>query len=440
MLTSVSCERAGLFDSIFEGYDGSPFCVRLWDGWCWNSSANDHPHCTLVIHSSAALEAMLLRPSEITLGEAFLANEIDVEGDIFSVFAIAEFIFHRPGGRRERMLEAARQAVFGFATWWRKGKRHSEARDRAAISHHYDQPVDFYRPWLGESLVYSCGYFRSADDTLAAAQENKLDLICRKLRLSPDDRFLDIGCGWGSLVLHAVARHNVYARGITISREQTAVAASRIEAARMTQSCGVELLDYRQALDRLGVFDKIASVGMFEHVGLKKLPEYFRTVYAMLRPGGVFLNHGIAHADGTADRNSRLFRARFPILRRTTLLRSLHGPSFIDRYVFPDGELVTISEAMRAAEAAGFEVRDLEDLREHYELTLRAWVEALMKNSAALLKQVSEVTYRTWLLYMAGCAAAFHRGDIAVYQMLLIRPGGESGLPLTREDWYLAGA
>ena len=441
MLTSVYCEQAGLFESIFEGYDGPPFGIRLWDGWCWTSSAKDNPRFTLIVRSEDALEAMLARPSEITLGEAFLANDIDVEGDIFSVFAMAEYIFHRPRGRRQRMLEAASQAVSGVAHWWKEGKRHSIERDRSAISHHYDQPVDFYRPWLGESLVYSCGYFKSADDDLAAAQANKLELICRKLRLCRDDRFLDIGCGWGSLVLHAASRHDVYARGITISREQAEVAASRVEAAQMTQSCGVELLDYRQAQGHLGTFDKIASIGMFEHVGLKSLSEYFRTVYEMLRPGGVFLNHGIARAESATDSDSRLLtRSKFPILQRIPLLRSLRSPSFIDKYVFPDGELVTLSDALRAAESAGFEVRDVENLREHYELTLRAWVEGLKKNSGALLKQVSEVTYRTWLLYMAGSAAAFRRGDIAVYQMLLSRPDrGDSRLPLTREGWYSSG-
>ena len=436
MLTSVYCERAGLLDSVFEGYDGPPFGIRLWDGWCWNSSAKDNPRFTLVVRSANALQAMVARPSELTLGEAFLANEIDVEGDIFSVFAATEYIFHRPRGRRQRVLGAVSQAASGLARWWRDGVRHSVERDRAAIAHHYDQPVEFYRPWLGESLVYSCGYFRSASDDLATAQANKLELICRKLGLGREDRFLDIGCGWGSLVLHAAARHNVYARGITISHEQAAVAASRITAAQRTQSCAVELLDYREALGKLGSFDKISSVGMFEHVGLKKLPEYFRMVYSMLRPGGLFLNHGIAWSKGVAERD-----ARFPMLRRIPLLRSLRSPSFIDKYVFPDGELAAVSDAVLAAEAAGFEVRDVENLREHYELTLRAWVEGLRKNSEVLLKQVSEVTYRTWLLYMAGCAASFRRGDLAVYQMLLSRPDrGESRLPLTREGWDLSGA
>jgi cyclopropane-fatty-acyl-phospholipid synthase len=442
MLASVFCQRATMLELLFAGYDGPAFSIRLWDGWSWSSSQRDSPRCTLVIRSADALDAMMVRPSEVTLGEAYLAKDIDVEGDIFAVFAMAEHVFRSPKGARRRVLEAASRALSGIADWWGKGRRHSMARDRFAISHHYDQPVDFYRPWLGESLAYSCAYFRSADDDLATAQRNKLQLICRKLRLNRDDRFLDIGCGWGSLVLHAAAEHGAYARGITISREQAAVAAKRIEATQMTQSSGVELLDYREAQSRLGVFDKIASVGMFEHVGLRNLKQYFHTVHDMLRPGGVFLNHGIARADAVADRNTQAIdRLAIPLLQRIPLLGNLHRSSFIDKYVFPDGELVTLSDAMQAAEAAGFEVRDVENLREHYELTLRAWVEGLRRNAGALLKQVSETTYRTWLLYMAGSAAAFRRGDIAVYQMLLSRPEhGESRLPLTREDWYTARA
>jgi cyclopropane-fatty-acyl-phospholipid synthase len=433
MLTSVSCQRSNLLESLFKGYDGPAFGIRLWDGWNWVSSENETPRCTLVLRSARALEAMMLRPSEVTLGEAFLANEIDVEGDIFAVFAMAEHLFHTPRSRRQRVLETASRVASGIAQRWKKGRRHSIARDQAVISHHYDLPVDFYRPWLGESLVYSCAYFKSPEDDLAAAQANKLELICRKLRLNRDDRFLDIGCGWGSLPLHAAAHHGAYARGITISREQAAVAAARIAEGQMTQSCGVELLDYRKAKERLGDFDKIASVGMFEHVGLKNLPQYFRTVHEMLRPGGVFLNHGIARAEAAKERSLPILRA----LTRVPLLRNLRTSSFIDKYVFPDGELVTLSDAMHAAEAAGFEVRDVENLREHYELTLRAWVEGLRWNAGTLLEKVSETTYRTWLLYMAGCAAAFRRGDIAVYQMLLSRPErGASRIPLTREDWY----
>jgi cyclopropane-fatty-acyl-phospholipid synthase len=381
---------------------------------------------------------LVARPSEITLGEAFLSKEIDVEGDIFSVFDVAEHIFECPRGQRQQALEVISGVLFGIGQWWKQGKTHSVERDHVAISYHYDQPVEFYRPWLGESLAYSCAYFQSEVDSIDLAQTNKLELICRKLRLQPYERFLDIGCGWGSLILHAASRHNVYAQGITISREQAAVAAARIQKARLTQNCEVELLDYRKASGHFSLFDKIASVGMFEHVGLKNLPLYFQTAYKLLKPGGVFLNHGIARArlQRNAD-GSFLDRLVVPFLRDVLLFRRPRNSSFIDKYVFPDGELVPISHAVRVAETAGFEVRDVENLREHYERTLRLWVEGLQRNSSVLLKLVPETTYRIWLLYMAGSAAAFRRGDIAIYQTLLSNPErGHSGLPLTRADWY----
>jgi cyclopropane-fatty-acyl-phospholipid synthase len=290
-------------------------------------------------------------------------------------------------------------------------------------------------------MVYSCGYFRTTEDDLDTAQYNKLELICRKLRLRREDRFLDIGCGWGSLAMHAAEHHGVFATGVTVSEGQAATAQNRIEESRLTQSCKIECLDYREVRERFGTFDRIASVGMIEHVGLDHLPEYFHTAYALLKPGGAFLNHGIVRATSARFCGPRLADAiDSPLLKRVPLLRNLRDPSFIDKYVFPDGELPTISEVVRAAEDAGFEIRDLENLREHYERTLRLWVEGLKRNAAALLTQVSEVTYRTWLLYMAGCAAAFQRGDIAVHQILLSRPeSGRGGLPLTREDWYTPG-
>lgn len=240
-------------------------------------------------------------------------------------------------------------------------------------------------------------------------------MICRKLRLQPLERFLDIGCGWGSLILHAVSAHHVHGLGITLSEQQATAAQRRIEESGLNRSCAVELRDYRDCSHLHGSFNKIASVGMFEHVGLENLPEYFRIAHQLLRPGGVFLNHGIARFQLSPVRKS----------------------SFIDQHVFPDGKLVTLWQVIHAAEGAGLEVRDVEDLREHYELTLRLWVKGLQDNAATLLRYVPETTYRIWLLYMAGSAAAFHRGDIAVYQVLLSRPDcGHSGLPLVREDWY----
>jgi cyclopropane-fatty-acyl-phospholipid synthase len=415
MHVSADERRSRVFNSLFGNYIGPAFAVQLWDGWCWHSSENKEPECTIQIANSDALELLIAYPNEVSLGEAFIRGELNVTGDIFSVFSVGEYILVRPMCYRAALLQRITATLCNIKHLVHDGRRHSPGRDRSSIAYHYDQPFEFYRAWLGRTLAYSCAYFRDDSESLDQAQENKLDLICRKLRLQPFEQFLDIGCGWGSLILHAARDYGAYAHGITLSESQARTAAERIEEAQLTQSCKVELRDYRSLRDIALPFDKIASVGMFEHVGLKNLPTYFSVVRSALKPGGVFLNHGIARSHQAPARRS----------------------SFLDRYVFPDGELVTLSQAAAAAEAAGFEVRDVENLREHYDLTLRRWVEDLQRNEAAVRAHVSEATYRIWLLYMAGSAASFRRGDIGVYQVLLSRPDrGQSRLALTREDWY----
>lgn len=400
---------------LFQGYDGPAFSLRLWDGWQWNLANDQTAACTIVIHTPHALASLAGSADEVSLGEAFIHKDLDVEGDLFSAFPIVEYLMQRPHDLRRRAAELILPSIIGVRRWVKDGFQHSKSRDQASISYHYDLPVEFYRPWLGETLAYSCAYFGSRNDSLDAAQTQKLELICRKLRLERDERFLDIGCGWGSLVMHAANHHHAIAHGITLSREQAAVAEKRIVEAGLGKQCIVEHRDYRNCEAFHESFDKIASIGMFEHVGLANLPVYFATVRKLLKPGGVFLNHGIVRSHWSAHRKN----------------------SFVDRYVFPDGKLVTLTEAISAAESAGFEVRDEENLREHYELTLRHWVEGLKRNKEELLRIVPETIYRIWLLYTAGSAAAFRRGDIAVHQVLLSRPDhGNSHLPLGREDWY----
>ncbi|MGB8030668.1 MAG: cyclopropane-fatty-acyl-phospholipid synthase family protein [Terracidiphilus sp.] len=401
--------------TLFEGYRGPLFSVRMWDGWQWTPSLDGKPACTIAVETPKALAALVAEPNEITLGEAFIHKELEIEGDIFAVFPVAEHILNRPRRLKQQIVETLARTIAGAGQWLKHGARHSMARDRTSISYHYDQPVEFFRPWLGESLAYSCAYFRSADDSLDLAQAQKLAMICRKLRLRPGERFLDVGCGWGSLVLWAAGSHRARSLGITLSKEQAKVAKQRIQEAGLSESCAVELCDYRQCGHPGESFDKIASIGMYEHVGLKNLSRYFRVVHDLLKPGGVFLNHGIA---------------RFPC-------SSVHKDSFVEQYVFPDGKLVTLTETIQAAQSAGLEVRDVENLRDHYDLTLRQWVNRLQQNACEVRKYVDEATYRIWLLYMAGSAAAFSRGDIAIYQVLLSRPEhGKSRLPLVREDWY----
>lgn len=415
MAPSAPKIQRAAFRNLFAGYEGPPFVIRLWNGEQWSSSANQKPVFTLVFETPLALEALLAAPNELTLGEAFIRRDLDVEGDLISAFCAAEFLFNRSRSMRQKLLEKLACAATAIRLRLTDGALHSPGRDQRSISYHYDQPVEFFEPWLGRSLVYSCGYFEHPDDSLDTAQQQKLALITRKLDLQRGEQFLDIGCGWGSLVMHAGAEHGARARGITLSQEQAATAKRRIEKAGLCACCSVELRDYRDTNGSDLLFDKIASVGMFEHVGRDKLALYFETVRRILKPGGVFLNHGIARFSRAPVRKS----------------------SFIERHVFPDGRLVTLPEVVSAAESQGLEVRDVENLREHYDLTLQRWMKGLRRHAGTLLELVPESTYRTWLLYIAGSAAAFRRGDIGVYQVLLSRPErGRSALPLTRNRWY----
>lgn len=293
----------------------------------------------------------------------------------------------------------------------------AERRSREVGRRHYDLGNDLYAAMLGKRLIYSCGYWRDAQD-LDAAQEAKLDLVCRKLRLRPGQRLLDIGCGWGALLCWAARHYGVQAHGVTLSRNQYEYARCRIAEDGLEGRVTVALQDYRDIVGA-AQFDKIASVGMFEHVGLKNLPVYFGTAQRLLRDGGLFLNHGITHdREGWPDSvNTR----------------------FINRYVFPDGELDTVSNVQRAMERAGFEIWDVEGLRPHYALTLRHWIERLETRRPAALQHVTEEVFRIWRLYMAACARAFEDGSVGVSQILVSkRAKGPPPVPLTRRDVYRA--
>jgi cyclopropane-fatty-acyl-phospholipid synthase len=416
-LASAFSHRNDILNELFRGYAGPAFAIHF-PLWSWHSAAQEEPVFSLRLRSPQSFKKLLQYPSETVLGEGFVSGELDVEGDLFSAFAVGEWLLSRHMGLRTRMLAELSHDYFLLQGFLKGGWKHSRKRDAASIARHYDQPVEFYEPWLGPTLLYSSAYFRNMAEGLDAAQTDKLDLICHKLDLHPGDRFLDIGCGWGSLVLHAASRYGARARGITISRSQARVAARRISEAHLGGLCFVENRDYRDALELPCRFQKLASIGMFEHVGVKNLTSYFRVALELLEPGGVFLNSGIVRAADSQRRKQ----------------------SFIDRFVFPDGELPTLAEALCAAETAGFEVRDVESLREHYARTLRLWVRNLEEQASGLLQTVSERTLRTWLLYMAGSAAAFERGDISVFQVLLDRRHGQQSAELhTREKWYESG-
>jgi cyclopropane-fatty-acyl-phospholipid synthase len=300
-------------------------------------------------------------------------------------------------------------------------------RDAAAIHYHYDVGNNFYKLWLDERMVYSCAYFRSAEDSLDAAQEAKLDLICRKLRLKPGERLLDIGCGWGGLIMHAAEHYGVDATGITLSENQAAFAKERIEAAGLGSRCRVAIRDYRTLNDGDG-YDKISSIGMVEHVGASHLPVYFAAAFRALKPGGLFMNHGIVSLSEPRPRS----------LREKIFRKFWRADAFIDTYVFPDGKLTAAHDVIASAEGAGFEVRDVESLREHYAMTLRHWVRSLEEKRVDATALVGEHHFRIWRLYMAASANAFASAAINVIQTLLAKPDahGNSNIPLTREDLY----
>ncbi|HUY40912.1 MAG TPA: cyclopropane-fatty-acyl-phospholipid synthase family protein [Candidatus Dormibacteraeota bacterium] len=403
--------------ALFGDTYGTAMGVRLWDGTRVEGSRQ---RFTLVVAHPGALRTALRAPFDLSAGRAFAAGLLDCEGDIeAAVDALLNAVAGLTPRRAAhiwlmlRRLPRARLARLREARL--RGGLHSRARDLAAIGFHYDLPLPFYATFLDSHLIYSCAYYDDGLSNLETAQLAKLDHTLRKLRLAPGERLLDIGCGWGALVIRAAQAFGARALGITLSRSQYEEGNRRIDAAGLRRSASIELRDYRDLGDER--FDKVASIGMFEHVGRAKLPEYFRAAYRALRPGGLFLNHGIA-AEGPA------------VGRRAT--------SFMERFVFPDGELVRIAEALAVAQDAGFEVRDVENLREHYARTLRAWVANLERHRTEAVDAAGEQSYRIWRLYLAGSAQGFRSARIAIYQSLLARPRGDGtvDLPPTRRDLY----
>lgn len=406
-----------VLEQILGRAEAWPVRVRLWDG----SEAGTGVRATLVLEHPWSLRSMLWPLNELSLAEAYIYGDANVEGDLEWVFQSFDAI-ERSGLRDPRrfarlmrsLLSLPSPPVRSGRTPDLDGRRHSKSRDSAAVRYHYDVSNDFYALWLDERRQYSCAYFRSLDEDLDGAQEAKLEHICRKLRLRPGMHLLDIGCGWGGLLEYAVRHYGVDGMGVTLSENQAQAANERLERAGLGHRAHVEIRDYRELE---GGFDAIVSVGMVEHVGVGQLGEYFANAASLLRDGGTFLNHGIS----TAWWNR-------PSPRRG---------DFIDRYVFPDGELAPISTVMKSAEEAGFEIRDIESLREHYAHTLRHWTRRLEQQHDKVVAETDEETYRVWRLYMTGAARAFHTNALSVFQALLVKSGrGPSGLPMTREDWY----
>jgi cyclopropane-fatty-acyl-phospholipid synthase len=432
--TALQHARA-VVELLFGPPAARPMHVRYWESSV-EHGRNDS-RFTLCLNRRGALRHMLLPPSELSIVESYLSGDVDIEGDFEAatelgdeiavrlqsprtLAALARHLVALPRGEEPPPVHEARSEHSVEPV----GKPHEVERDRAAIRYHYDVGNDFYQLWLDQRMVYSCAYFRRPHYTLDDAQRAKLDLVCRKLRLHPGERLLDVGCGWGALITHAAEHYGVNALGITLSDAQATLARERIAAAGLADRCRVEIRDYR-ALGDLR-FDKISSVGMVEHVGVENLPTYFASLHRALVPGGLLLNHGIVSVQA-AHRPSRFAWLESRLWKRN---------AFIEQYVFPDGKLGPLHAVIAAAEAEGFETRDAESLREHYTMTLRAWVDRLAREKDRAIAIAGERVYRTWRLYMTASAHFFARGSINVVQTLFAKPDdqGDAHLPMTRED------
>ncbi|WP_405820870.1 cyclopropane-fatty-acyl-phospholipid synthase family protein [Streptomyces sp. NBC_01390] len=414
-----------------------PMRIRAWDG----SQAGPPGAPTLVVRNRRALRRLLWKPGELGLARAWVAGDLGIEGDFYAALDLLSGLVWERGEDARTLTETlrdpeARAAARGLVKLAglpvppappreevarRRRRLHTKRTDKRAVSHHYDVGNDFYGLVLGPSMVYSCAYWEapgsaSGTGTLEDAQRDKLELICRKLALTPGQRLLDVGCGWGSLAVHAAREHGVHVVGITLSQEQAAYARKRVADEGLTDRVEIRVQDYRDVTDE--PFDAVSSVGMAEHVGSEQYLTYARELYALLRPGGRLLNHQIARRPQTDEGAYTL-------------------DGFIDAYVFPDGELAPVGTTVTQLERAGFEVRDVESIREHYALTLRRWVANLEADWERAVRLTGPGRARVWRLYMAACALAFEHNRLGVNQVLAVRAtdSGSSGMPLRARTW-----
>ncbi|MFC8824709.1 class I SAM-dependent methyltransferase [Streptomyces sp. NPDC057137] len=420
--------------TLAEELLGAPLPVRI---RAWDGSESGPPGApTFVLRHRRALRRLLWKPGELGLARAWVAGEIDIDGDLYAALDLVAGLLWERGADakdpvrplRDPRLRAAAKGIVGIVGPWpppppppeevrrRSGALHTKHRDRAAISHHYDVGNDFYEMVIGPSMVYSCAYFEEPGATLEDAQRDKLDLVCRKLGLTEGERLLDVGCGWGSMAIHAAREYGAQVTGVTLSREQAAYARKRIAEEGLTDRIEIRVQDYRDVRD--GPYDAISSIGMAEHVGSLRYREYADDLFALLKPGGRLLNHQIARRPEKDE-------------------SQYHIDDFIDAYVFPDGELAPLGRTVATLEEAGFEARDVESLREHYALTLRQWVRNLEKHWPEAVRATSPGRARVWRLYMAASALSFEHNRIGVNQILAVRPGGSgaSGVPLRARTW-----
>jgi len=408
------------FDTVSRLLGHRDWALVLWDGRRYGSPT---PSFTLTIVDRRGLDQLIGSLPERGFGRAYVSGAIEAEPlqrflAAFSQLPTRRILVAGPSLLRATLALGARPELSTVASAEARlrGRRHTRRRDADAIAHHYDLPPEFYGLFLDDSLTYSCAYFERPEMSLDEAQRAKLEYVCRKLRLRGGERLLDIGCGWGSLALHAAREHDVRVVGITLSPTQAEYARRRVEHEELTDKVEIRLADYRDPIAER--FDAIASIGMVEHVGRAKMEEFGRAVYRLLTPGGRALIHGI-----TMSPRVRWNRA-----------------SFNDAFVFPDGELEDIGFVDTALELAGLELRDVESLREHYALTTGMWVQRLEQHWDEAVRLAGTDRARVWRLYMSGAQVGFSSGSISIHQSLLVRPDrdGVAGLPLVRADWYSA--
>jgi len=380
-----------------------PMEVRLWNGQTYR--LGEEPRVTLHVPKAAAL-GYLVNPDLLKLGEAYVEGHIHVDGRLQDAFE---------AGTRLARGTATTRRFFDI----KRIAGHSKVRDKKAIEYHYDVSNEFYQLFLDSNMVYSCAYFRDAGDSLDTAQEQKLDHILNKLMVKPGDRFLDIGCGWGAMIVRAAKKYGARAVGVTLSERQFEYGRELIAREGLQDRCEIRLQDYRD-IPGTACYDKISSVGMFEHVGLKNLQLYFSRINELLAPGGLAMNHGLTSVDPESSSVG------------------LGVGEFIDRYVFPDGELPHVSLALRQIEAAGLEPVDVESLRRHYARTCTLWGERLENAKERAIELAGERRYRIWAIYLIGCAHAFAHNWINIYQILCAKKseGTDSPLPMTRDYMY----
>ncbi|MFE6484682.1 class I SAM-dependent methyltransferase [Streptomyces sp. NPDC057757] len=418
--------------SLVEQLLGAPFPLRIraWDG----SEAGPPAAPVLLVHNRRAVRRLLWKPGELGLARGWVAGDLGVEGDLYSALDLMSGLVWERGEDARGTAEALRDpevraAVRGLVKLAgplppapppeevrRNRHLHTRRSDRQAISHHYDVGNDFYEIVLGPSMVYSCAYWEDGG-ILEDAQRDKLELVSRKLDLKAGQRLLDVGCGWGSMAIHAAREHGVSVVGVTLSQEQAAYARKRVADEGLTDRVEIRVQDYRDVAD--GPYDAISSIGMAEHVGAERYLEYAEVLHGLLKPGGRLLNHQIARPPRRDE-------------------SAYHVDEFIDAYVFPDGELAPVGTTVTQLERAGFEVRDVESIREHYALTLREWVTNLEAQWERAVRLTSPGRARVWRLYMAASVLAFEQNRIGVNQVLAVRTppaSGSSGMPLRSRDW-----